>query len=206
MKLYYFPPSNNSRRAQAIALHLELPVEYELIDLQAGKQRTDDFLALNPAGRIPVLRDGDFVLWESNAIAQYLASKDPTSLWPDDPQSRASVTGWQCWEMAHFSKGTQPLQFERFVKQVLNLGDPDPQVVQHALEIFHREASILNAHLAQHAYLVNDTLTIADFSVASDLTYAIPCQFPLENYPHIRDWYARIDSLPAWQKTAPQQP
>lgn len=209
MKLFYFPPSNNSRRAHAVALHLELPMEYEMVNLQTGNQRTDDFLALNPAGRIPVVQEDDFVLWESNAIAQYLAShplasQSSTTLWPEDAQARATITGWQCWELAHFSKGTQPLQYERFVKQVLKLGDPDPAVVERATAIFHKEAAVLNAHLAQHPYLVNDTLTIADFSVASDLTYAEMCQFPLENYPHIRAWYAKIEALPAWQQTAPQ--
>lgn len=205
MKLYFFPPSPNSRRAHAVALHLELPSEFEMINLQAGEQRTPEFLALNPTGRIPVLQDGDFVLWESNAIMQYLASQVETSLWPDDAKSRADIMRWQSWQMSHWAKGTQPIQFERFVKKVLNLGDPDEQVIEKATDVFHREAKVLNDHLAAHDYLVNDTLTLADFSVASDLTYGAIAQFPLKPYSHIRDWYARIETLPAWQQTAPKR-
>lgn len=205
MKLYFFPPSNNSRRAHSVALHLGLPMEYELINLQAGEQRTPEFLALNGAGRVPVLQDGDFVLWESNAIAQYLAMQTTTTLWPQEPKLRAEITGWQCWQTAHLSKGTQPLQFERFVKQVLNMGAPDEQVIQRALETFHKEAVILDRHLATHPYLVNDTLTIADFTVASDFTYALPCQFPLDEYPNIQVWYARVAELPAWKQTEPKR-
>ncbi|MEO1393606.1 MAG: glutathione S-transferase family protein [Cyanobacteria bacterium J06634_5] len=204
MKLYYFLPSNNSRRAHAVALHLNIPIEFEPINLQAGEHRTPEFLALNPAGRVPVLQADDFVLWESNAIAQYLASQTPNSLWPDNPKSRAAITSWQCWELAHLSKGTQPLQYERFVKKVLQLGQPDERVVQQATNIFHKEATVLEQHLSEHPYLAGNTLTIADFAVASDFTYAELCQFPLENYPHICHWYAQIDALPAWQKTSPQ--
>ena len=205
MKLYFFPPSNNSRRAHAVALHLNLFDDSQLIDLQAGDQRTREFLALNPAGRVPVLQDGDFVLWESNAIIQYLASQKETSLWPNDAKSRAQIMGWQSWQMCHWSRGTQPLQFERFVKQILNMGEPDETAIAQASKTFHKEASLLNNHLETREYLVNNTLTLADFSVASDLTYANIAQFPLEPYAHIRSWYARIEALPAWQQTTPKQ-
>lgn len=203
MKLYYFPPSPNSRRAQAVAVHLELSVELELINLPQGDQRTAEFLALNPTGRIPVLQDGDFVLWESNAIMQYLASQVSTPLWSDDAQQQADIMRWQSWQLAHWSRGCQPIQFERFVKKVLELGDPDPQVIEETTEIFHQEAAVLDAHLADKDYLVGNTLTLADFSVASDLTYAAVAQFPLEKYTHIQAWYNRIEALPAWQQTAP---
>ncbi|MEB3211010.1 MAG: glutathione S-transferase family protein [Leptolyngbyaceae bacterium] len=204
MKLFYFPASPNTRKVHAIVLHLNLPVELRLVDLQKGEQRTPEFLHLNPTGRTPVLQDGDFVLWESTAIMHYLASQVPTSLWPDDAQSRADITRWQSWQLAHWHQACQPLQFERVVKPLLQLGEPNSEVVEQATQRFHQEARILNQHLAAHHYLVNDTLTLADFSVASDLTYAVPGQFPLESYPHIQAWYARIESLSAWQKTAPR--
>lgn len=206
MKLYYFPPSPNSRKAQAVAIYLGLPVELELVDLQQGHQRTAEFLALNPTGRIPVLQDGDFVLWESTAIMQYLASKVSTPLWPDNAQQRADIMRWQSWQLAHWSRGAQSIQFERFVKKVLDMGDPDPQVLEQAIATFHREAAILDSHLADKDYLVGNVLTLADFAVASDLTYATIAQFPLEKYDHIRAWYDRIEALPAWQQTAPQAP
>lgn len=204
MKLYFFPPSPNSRRAHSVALHLESPVELHLVNLQAGEQRTHEFLAFNPTGRIPVLTDGGFVLWESNAIMQYLASQGSTSLWPDDSRARADIMRWQSWQMSHWSKGCQPIQFERFVKKVLQLGAPDEQVVEKATAVFHREAAILNDHLEAHKYLVDNALTLADFSVASDLTYSKMAQFPLKNYPNIQTWYARIAELPAWQQTEPK--
>lgn len=204
MKLYYFPASPNTRKAHAVAIHLDLPLDLRLVDLQQGEQHTPEFLMLNPTHRAPVLQDGDFILWESTAIMQYLASQSSNSLWPDDVKSRADIMRWQSWQLAHWYSACQPLQYENFVKPLLQSGEPDIQIIQRATELFHREARVLNAHLAEREFLVNDTLTLADFSVASDLTYAVPGRFPLDDYPHILAWYARIEQLPAWKKTAPR--
>jgi glutathione S-transferase len=204
MKLYYFPPSPNTRKVHAVAIHLGLPLELRLVDLQKGEQRTPEFIQLNPTGRTPVLQDGEFVLWESTAIMQYLASQVVNTLWPEAPQIRVDIMRWQSWQLAHWHQVCQPLQYENFVKPLLQLGEPDPQVVQQVTERFHAEAIALNHHLAEREFLVNATLTLADFSVASDLTYAVPGQFPLEDYPYIRTWYSRIEQLPAWQQTAPR--
>jgi glutathione S-transferase len=204
MKLYHFPPSPNTRKVHAVAIHLELPLELRLVDLQKGEQRAPEFVQLNPTGRTPVLQDGEFILWESTAIMQYLASQVSNSLWSEVPQIRSDIMRWQSWQLAHWHQVCQPLQYENFVKPLLQLGEPDLQVVQSATERFHVEAIALNQHLAEREFLVNDTLTLADFSVASDLTYAVPGRFPLEDYPHIRTWYSRIEQLPAWQQTAPR--
>ena len=203
MKLYYFPPSPNTRKVHAVAIHLQLPIDLRLVDLQKGEQHNPEFVQLNPTGRTPVLQDGDFILWESTTIMQYLASQVPNSLWSESPRIRADIMRWQSWQLAHWHQVCQPLQFENFVKSLLQLGEPDPQVVQQATDRFHKEAITLNNHLANREYLVNDTLTLADFSVASELTYAKPARFPLEDYLHIQKWYARIEQLPAWQQTAP---
>lgn len=204
MKLYYFPPSPNSRKALVVAIYLGLPLELQFVDIQKGEQYTLEYLQLNPTGRTPVLQDGDWVIWESTAIMQYLASQIPNSLWPDDIKIRTEIIRWQSWELTHWGLACQSLQYEKFVKQILKEGDPDPQVVERATKAFHKEATVLNNHLAKHQFLVNNTLTLADLAVASDLTYAVPASVPLKIYPHIRTWYARIEQLPAWQKTAPQ--
>ncbi len=204
MKLYYFPPSPNSRKAHIVAVYLELPLELKFVDIQKGEQYTPEFLQLNPTGRTPVLQDGNWVIWESAAIMQYLASQVPNSLWPDNVKIRTEITRWQSWELVHWGPACQSLQYEKFVKQILQEGDPDPQIVERATKAFHKEATVLNNHLAKHKFLVNNTLTLADFAVACDLTYAVPAGVPLETYSNIRNWYALIEQLPAWQKTASQ--
>jgi glutathione S-transferase len=202
MKLYGFPPSPNTWKVRAVAAHLGIPIELQFIDLT--KPRTADYLAINPTGRTPTLIDGDSTLSESNAIMQYLASQKPNSLWPDDARTRADITRWQCWQLAHWgAEACQPLTFQRLVKKILNLGPPDEAVLAKGTETFHREARMLDAHLARQTYLVGNALTLADFSVAAAMAYAKEAEMPLAPYSHIQDWYARVATLPAWRETAP---
>jgi glutathione S-transferase len=204
MKLYGFPPSPNSWKVRAVAAHLGLSLEFELVDLTKGQQRTPEYLALNPTGRTPVLVDGDFTLWESNAIMQYLASRTANALWPNDTRVRADIMRWQSWQLAHWSKeGCEPLIFERLVKSILRLGPPDAAVVAKGTEAFNREARMLDAHLARHACLVGATTTLADFSVAAPLFYVKEAELPIGGYPHVQEWFARVSALPAWRDTAP---
>jgi glutathione S-transferase len=202
MKLYGFPPSPNTWKVRAVAAHLGIPLELEFVDLT--KPRTADYLAINPFGRAPTLVDGDFTLWESNAIMQYLASQKPNSLWPDDARSRADISRWQCWELAHWdADACRPLTFQQLVKKLINLGPPDDAIVAKATECFHREACMLDAHLAKRTHLVGNALTLADFSAAASIAYAKEAGMPLAAYSHIQDWYARVSALPAWRETAP---
>jgi glutathione S-transferase len=207
MKLYGFPASPNTWKVRAVAAHLGLPLDFELIDLSKGQQRSPEYLALNPTGRTPTLVDGDFKLWESTAIMQYLASRKPNSLWPNDARARADIARWQSWQLAHWSKeGCEPLLFERLVKKLLNLGAPDEAAVAKGIECFNREAKVLDAHLAGQPYVVGREPTLADFSVAAPLFHAQAADFPLAPYARVREWFGRVSALPCWGQTAPQMP
>ena len=205
MKLYGFPASPNTWKVRALAAHLKMPFEFEFVDLTKGVQHTPAYLALNPTGRTPTLVDGDFKLWESNAILQYLASKSATPLYPGDAKNRADIARWQCWSLAHWgAQACQPLTFENLVKKFVNMGPPDAAAVAKATEAFNTEAKMLDAHLARQKYLVGDALTIADFSVAAPLFHAEGAQMPLAPYANVRGWFGRVSALPCWGDTAPQ--
>jgi glutathione S-transferase len=205
MKLYGFPPSPNTWKVRAVAAHLGIALDFELVDLAKGQSRTPQFLALNPTGRTPVLIDGEFTLWESNAIMQYLAGQTANSLWPNDVRKRADIMRWQSWQLAHFSaEACGPVIMQRVVKAVLNLGPPDPAVVAKGTEAFNRDAQVLDSHLAKQPYLAGDDLTLADFAVAGLLFLAAKAELPIAPYAHLRDWFARVSALPAWHATAPQ--
>ena len=206
MKLYGFPPSPNTWKVRAVAAHLRIPLELEFVDLANGGSRTPAYLALNPTGRTPLLVDGDFKLWESTAILQYLASQSANSLWPDDARTRADIMRWQSWQLAHWSKdGCEPLLFQRLVKHILNLGPPDPAAVEKGIECFHKEAVVLDAHLAKQPYLVGRDVTLADFSIAAPLFYSAQVDIPVGPYKHVQEWFGRVSAIPAWLETAPQQ-
>jgi glutathione S-transferase len=204
MKLYGFPPSPNTWKVSALAAHLGIPLELEWVDLGKGQQRSPEFLAINPNGRAPALVDGDFTLSESNAIMQYIASRKPNTLWPDDARARADICRWQCWQLAHWSKeGCEPLIMERLIKAIFKLGPPDAARVAAGTEAFNRDAKVLDAHLAKQPYLVGSAITLADFSVAAPLVYAKEADLPIAAYANVRAWFDRVFALPAWRETAP---
>ncbi len=205
MKIYHFPPSPNSRKVLAVVYHLGLPASLERVDLRKGEQMREEFLRLNPNHMIPVLEDGGFVLWESNAIMQYLTSKRPgNTLWPSDPKVQADISRWQCWQLGHWGAACGVFIFERLAKRLFNLGPPDPAEIAKAEERFHRFAGVLNQHLAGRTWLVGNSVTLADFSVGSLLDLANTAGYPLEPYGEIKRWYGGIQCLDAWKQSAPE--
>ena len=206
MKLYHFPISPNSRRVIAVLHHLGLDCELQIVNLAQREQMQDDFLKLNPNHMIPTLVDGDFVLWESNAIMQYLCSKvSEQSLWSSDATVQADISRWQFWQAAHFGRACGILIFEHLIKGALNLGSADAQEVAKGEESFHRFAQVLESHLNGRDWLVGDQVTLADFSVGSFLDLAEMAHFPMYSYPQIKRWYNNIEQLPAWQSSAPSK-
>jgi glutathione S-transferase len=206
LRLHVFPPSPRAFKVLVVAHHLGIDYEFVLCDLTKGDQKSAAYAALNPNQRMPSLEDGDFRLWESNAIIQYLAAKKPEGgLLPADERARADVARWQFWESTTWDPACAILVFERAVKRFFGGGAPDPVEVEKGLQRFHRAAKVLDAHLRGRAYVCGDRLTLADFALAADLTMAEPAQLPLEGYGEIRRWAGRLADLPAWQRTRDMQ-
>ena len=204
MKLYHFPHSPNARKVLAVIHHLGLDVELEVVNLLNGEHMRPEFIRLNPNHKIPTLQDGDFALWESNAIMQYLASQKPGNrLWPSEPKVQADINRWQCWQLAHWGPTCDTLIYERLAKKLLRQGDPDPAEIAKGEEGFHRFAAVLNQHLKGHNWIVGDSVTLADLSVGAPLTYVDAAELPIESYGEIRRWYAGLEELDAWKKSAP---
>jgi hypothetical protein len=104
IELYVFPPSPQAFKVMAVANHLGVDWTLRPVDLVTREQKSPEFAALNPNVRMPVLKDGDYVLWESNASGQYLASKKPGSgLLPNYERARLDVTRWQFWDLTHWN-------------------------------------------------------------------------------------------------------
>ena len=201
MRLHVFPPSPRATKVVALANHLGVDCELCMVDLFKGEQMKTAFTALNPNKRMPVLEDDGFVLWESNAILHYLASKKPESgLWPADARGQADVIRWLSWEGAHWTPACTPMAYERVVKKLAGLGDPDLEEVAKGEKLFHQFAEVLNAHLKGRKWLLGNDLTIADFSVGAPLVMAEAGRYPLASYPEITRWYGALAALPAWKR------
>ncbi|MDB4944137.1 MAG: hypothetical protein JWP97_3671 [Labilithrix sp.] len=206
MKLYFHPLSGNSRRALLVAAHLEVPLERIVVDLTKSEQRGAPHLGRNPNGLVPVLDDDGFVLWESRAIMQYLADKTPgQSLLPTDPRGRADVNRWLFWCAGHMSIANTILVRENFVK-TFSAQAPDPVEVARGEALFAQHGAVLDAHLAGRTWVVGDSLTLADYSLASGFALAGPARFPIGKLTNLLAWLGRVQELDAWKRTAPPPP
>ena len=148
MNFYTVNGSPNCRKVHAVINYLKLDIQINELNIFAGELATPEFNALNPNGMVPVLEDGNFLLWESNAIMQYIADHaDNTDFYPTDPQQRADIHRWQFWEQNHFNRAAGTIVFENMLKCVLKIGEPDAEKVAAATEDFHKHAILLDAHL-----------------------------------------------------------
>jgi glutathione S-transferase len=206
IELYVFPPSPRAFKVMALANHLDLDVVIRPLDFLKGEHKSAQYAALNPNMRMPTLKDGDFVLWESNAILQYLAGKRPElGLLPRDERGRLEVTRWQFWDLAHWDPHCAVFIFENLVKPfVAKAGQPDAAALAKATEPFQRSAAVLDGQLDGRQWVTGDQLTVADFSLGAVLNYAEMAHFPLQPYDEIRRWFAALSALPAWRNTRSQ--
>lgn len=141
----------------------ELGLEFERQDWGAGFAATDtpEFRRLNPNALVPVLRDGDFVLWESNSICRYLAAREQRhDLLPQAPQARAQVEQWMDWQAGEFNNAWR-YAFMSLVRQ--SPAHQDPQLLAQGVAGWHRHVQILDAQLARTgAFVCGETFTLAD--------------------------------------------
>jgi glutathione S-transferase len=207
LKLHVFPPSPRAFKVIALATYLGLDYERCVVDFAKGTHKTPEFTRLNPNQRMPVLEDDGFVLWEANAILQYLAAKRPESgVLPADPRKRALVTQWQCWDLAHWEPGCALVIFERLVKPLFGRGAEDPTKVAEGLDKFARCAPVLEGQLAKTRFIVGDAPTVADFSIGAPLNTQPAARFPLDQYPNIMRWYQSLTELPGWSQSIVRAP
>jgi len=202
LKVWGRRSSANVQKVMWLVGELKLAHEHVPAGGPYGVVSEPKFRAMNPNGLVPVIEDDGLVMWESNAILQYLASKKPDSgVLPTDPRRRALVTQWQCWDLAHWDPACATLIFERMVKKLLGLGEPDPAEIKKGEDRFKSSATVLDAQLQGRKYITGDTLTVADFSVGASLNLAQPAQLPVDQYKEIVRWHAGLSELPAWRKT-----
>jgi len=202
LTLHVFPLSPRAFKVMAVADYLGLDHELNFCDLANGAHKHPRFLTLNPNGKMPVLEEDGFALWEANAILEYLASKKPEAgLLPQDARGRADVMRWLFWDMAHWDSTAAIFMFQRVVKPFFMKEEPDPVEIARGEELFRQYAKVLDHHLKGRKYICGDKLTLADFALGAPLNAAEAAQYPLAPYAEIKRWYASLTALPCWQKT-----
>lgn len=174
----------------------ELGIPYERIDAgrEFGHNNTSEYLAKNPNGLIPLIEDGGFTLWESNAIVRYLAAKHGLgTLCPVDAQQRASADRWMDWQAT-----TLNIPIGACFTQLIRTPEAqcDMKLVETNRPIAEKRLAMLDAILARSEYLNGDTFTMAD--IPAGLSARRWRALPLEKAEHanINRWLATLSARP----------
>ncbi len=199
MKLYNANFSPNALRVRAVALELEIDLDIIEVDVRAGETRSDEFLAMNPNAKIPVLVDDDLVIWESRAINSFLASQKPErGLYSEAPRDRAMVDQWLYWQTIHLGPAMQKLSFERFLKSKFGMGEPDQNVIDAEVKNVDQFLAVFEIGLGDQDWIAG-TLSLADFALATTFMYREQSDISLEELPAVLAWINRVEARKSWQ-------
>ena len=202
MHIYADPITVNCRKVLAGLDFLQAPFERVHVDYFKGEQKEPAYTAINPNASVPAMKDGDLVLWESNAILQYAADKlGRDSAYPRDLRTRADINRWLLWESSSWFPSCYVFLVENCVKPLLGAA-PDPAVLDAQAAQFHKLAGILDARLAGQPWVAGDQPTIADIALAAPMHMHAEQQLPLADHPNLKRWMTeRVEALPCWHKT-----
>jgi glutathione S-transferase len=192
-RLYDYLPSGNGYKVRLVLRQLGLPYELVEVDIKRGESRTPEFLAKNPNGRIPLLEiPGQGYLAESHAIISYLA--EGSRLVPRDRLERARVWQWLCFEQYSLEPNLGTARF-----WIASLGKSEAELGEKLLEKRrngHAALAVLEQGLAGRQFLVGERYSLADIALYAYTHVAPEGGFPLDAYPAIRDWCARVAAQP----------
>ncbi|SAK46881.1 glutathione S-transferase-like protein [Caballeronia catudaia] len=180
----------------------ELGLAYDRIDagLQFGRNTEPDYLAMNPMGRVPTLVDGDFVLWESNAIIRYLAMQygPDSSLYPVAPKVRASADRWLDWSLSTLQPAERPV-FWGYIRT--SAAERDMAQLAAAASEVEKLWRVVDAHLEGRDYLEGGTFTLADLVIAAYARrwFGI-AELARPALPELERWYIGITQRAGFQR------
>ena len=197
MQLYHFPSPNPQKVTFALK-ELGLDCELVPIDLGKGEQRQPAFLAVNPAGRAPVLVDGDLTLPESHAILAYLGEKTGR-LWPTSSAGRATALRWLFFASQHIMPpaGEVALRFRAKL-----FGRPvDEATVKRGEEALPAPLTILEEHLAQSEWIMGAAFGLVDCAYCPMLNVIEKSGFGFTQFPKVQAYLDACRARPAWAET-----
>jgi glutathione S-transferase len=178
----------------------ELGLEFERVDLggKFGGNKEKSYLDMNPNGLVPTIRDGDFVLWESNSIMRYLLDKyGQGKLLPSSPEGRANANRWMDWQLSAFNPMIVPL-FSGLIRT--SPEKRDATAIREALQKTGDAWRIVDCQLQRGHYLAGDQFTIGDIplGVWAYRWFNLPVERP--NLVNLEGWYRRLCDRPPYQK------
>lgn len=193
----YGPKRGSAARCHVLAKEIGLEYEGISIDLGKGEQNSPEYLKLNPNGKVPSLVDGDFVLWESAAINNYLASRYKPELLGDSIEDKALIDQWSYWGMLEIQPHIHRIGFQKF-----RVPDDqrDENAIQEAVNALPGVLKILDEHLSDREYMLGDRFTLADINLGTVVMGTQRIEFDLSDYSNINRWMQMILKRPSFKE------
>jgi glutathione S-transferase len=189
IRLYTTLLSGHGHRVKLFLTLLDLPFEVVELDMKAGENRKPEYLALNPFGQVPTIQDGDFTLFDSNAILVYLAKRYGDASWlPEDPLGAAAVQRWLSLAAGQIAYGPCTARL------VTVFGAPHDHDTAKKLAV--KLFDVLDGELAHKPFAAGNQVTIADVAAHTYIAHAPEGGVSLDPYPNIRAWLRRVEALP----------
>ena len=193
--LYYGSGSPFAWRVQLALEHKGLAYERKVLSFAAGDTRKPEFIALNPRHRVPVIVDGDFVLFESLAITFYLAKKHSNgTLYPGTLEAEARAWQWSFWGMTEVER---PLLAALLNRAVYPERERDAAAADAGEKQLSQPLGVLNGTLGRSPNLLGENFTVADLNVTSILAWARPANIDMSPFPKVAEWLKNCAERPA---------
>jgi glutathione S-transferase len=186
--IYGDPISGNCMKVRFVADRLKIPYRWIEVSVLKAETRKLEFLAINPAGQVPVvvLADGR-PLAQSNAIILHLA--EGSSLVPADAYERALMHQWLFWEQYSHETAIAVLRFQKTY-----LKKPESEIDPSLKPKGERVLTLMDRHLTDRSYFVANRLTLADIALVAYTRWADEAGFDLNDWPCVRKWVGRIET------------
>lgn len=193
----YGSPKSSSGRCFWTLEEIGLEYATKSIDFQAKEHKSAEFLKVNPNGKVPVLTDGDYKIWESMAINMYLCDEYRPELLGQTSKERGLSYQWSIWALGDLQT---PL-IDIFIQLVFVPEERrDLSKIEKAKEKLPALLDTLENTLKESKYLTGDSFTLADLNTASVVHICEHIKFDLSDYSHIKSWLKMIDERPAFQR------
>lgn len=199
MKIYGHFLSAPSNKARLAASAIGQNFEYVHLDLTKGEHKSENYLSINPIGKVPALEDEGFCLYESNAICRYLADKNNSPLYPKDLQQRAIVDQWMDFGSHHILSNMGKVLFNKMFAPSMGV-EPDLQSMADGEKFLKQLLPAVENQLAKTKMLTGEAMSLADIVMIAALDPFEMIKFDLAPYPHISAWRKNIMAQDFYKK------
>lgn len=177
-------PANKVRMAANV---LGLEYEYVQINIREGEHRTEKYLAINPAGKVPAIDDDGFLLFESDAIIKYLATSEASTLYTEDIKQRALIDQWLDFVAIHVGGAMGRVLFNRVFASFAKI-PPDERSLNDGIKFLERFLPVIDQQLSQMKYLAGNQFSLADISLLATIDPAEVAGIDMPPYENIAKW------------------